>query len=265
MTEIKSIIQCETHQIENHEWLSQQRDILAQTGALVLKNFFNKSALSAVQSEAQNGLKNAYFNPQTHTVYLTAPDPAYDDTHIRNRQVLSSKGCICDDQIAENSVLKQLYHHDIFIKALCFILEEENLYPYADSLSSVNIHYARYGEELNWHFDNSSFAVTLMISPAIQGGNFEYVQNARNADNGDMGFELTTQIVDGNYPVKRLDLSAGDLCLFRGRDALHRVSPVEDDSTRQLAVLAYNNQPGICLSATAQHTFYGRVDTGQSS
>ena len=46
---------------------------------------------------------------------------------------------------------------------------------------------------------------------------------------------------------------------FRGRNALHRVSPVEDDSTRQLAVLAYNSQPGISLSDTAQTTFYGRI------
>jgi len=37
------------------------------------------------------------------------------------------------------------------------------------------------------------------------------------------------------------------------------VTPVEDDSTRQLAVLAYNNQPGISLCETAQMTFYGRM------
>jgi hypothetical protein len=34
---------------------------------------------------------------------------------------------------------------------------------------------------------------------------------------------------------------------------------VSDDSVRQLAVLAYNQEPGIALSETAQKTFYGRV------
>ena len=56
-----------------------------------------------------------------------------------------------------------------------------------------------------------------------------------------------------------LSLDAGDLLLFRGRNSLHRVTPVADDSVRHLAVPAYNSLPGISLSETAQMTFYGRV------
>ena len=261
MTEINSIIDMDAHPIQDRDWRISQRQLLGQTGAIVLKHFLTQPAITALQAEAQEGLSSAYFNPQTHTVYLSPPDPHYPDDHIRNRQVLSSKGCICDDQIAQTSVLKQLYHHPLFKEALCFILAEETLYPYADRLSSVNIHYARQGEELNWHFDNSSFAVTLMISPASQGGHFEYVQNVRNADKGEMGYEQTDKIVSGKHPVQTLDLQASDLCLFRGRDALHRVSPVTDNSVRQLAVLAYNNSPDVRLSETAQRTFYGRIDT----
>ncbi|MCZ4279844.1 hypothetical protein O4H49_03580 [Kiloniella laminariae] len=47
--------------------------------------------------------------------------------------------------------------------------------------------------------------------------------------------------------------------LFRGRNALHRVAPVEGDRTRILVVLAYNSQPGIALSESACMTFYGRL------
>ena len=65
--------------------------------------------------------------------------------------------------------------------------------------------------------------------------------------------------MDGSQPANQLSLDAGDLLLFRGQNSLHRVTPVEDDSTRQLAVLAYNNQPGISLCETAQMTFYGRM------
>jgi len=256
---VAELICLQTHRLDDIGWRMKQKALLAENGALVLSNFLHKQALSSLQKEAQAGLADAYFNPQTHTVYLSKPDPDYDESHIRNRQLLSSKGCICDDQIADSSVLKQIYHHPLFQSALCDILGEEKLYPYADSLSSVNIHYARKGEELNWHYDNSSFAVTLMISPATKGGHFEYVQNVRKADDGDMGFEATRQIIDGETEFQRLSLGAGDLCLFRGRNALHRVSPVEDNSTRQLAVLAYNSEPGISLSSTAQQTFYGRI------
>jgi hypothetical protein len=58
-------------------------------------------------------------------------------------------------------------------------------------------------------------------------------------------------------------MAAGALLLFRGRNSLHRVTPVCDDSVRQLAVLAYNQEPGIALSETAQMTFYGRVSAPQ--
>ena len=45
-------------------------------------------------------------------------------------------------------------------------------------------------EELGWHFDNSSFAVMPMIQPVTKGGAFEYARDVRNADAGDMGFEV---------------------------------------------------------------------------
>ena len=54
-------------------------------------------------------------------------------------------------------------------------------------------------------------------------------------------------------------MDAGALVLFRGRNALHRVTPVEGERTRMLVVLAYNAKPGISLSESARMTFYGRL------
>jgi hypothetical protein len=230
-----------------------------------MRGLLQPDKLAALQKESAIGLNHAYFKPQSHNIYLDKGDEALPDSHIRNRRVTSSKGCITDDQIATGSVLKQIYHHTDFISALCIILGENALFPYADSLSSVNIHYARRGEELNWHFDNSSFAVTLMIQPAISGGAFEYVRDVRDADRDKMGFIHAEAVVDGRQPPNRLSLDAGDLLLFRGRNSLHRVTPVKDDSTRQLAVLAYNSQPGISLCETAQMTFYGRMSGSKAT
>lgn len=65
--------------------------------------------------------------------------------------------------------------------------------------------------------------------------------------------------MDGKAPVQKLAREAGTLVLFRGRNSLHRVTPVVGDRTRTLGVLAYNDAPGISLAASAQMTFYGRV------
>ena len=54
-------------------------------------------------------------------------------------------------------------------------------------------------------------------------------------------------------------MGAGDLMLFRGRDALHRVTPSQGEITRMLVVLAYNAEPNVSLSESARMTFYGRL------
>ena len=82
-------------------------------------------------------------------------------------------------------MIKKLIYdiQNIFKKFICKVVEETDLYEYADPLSSINVHYAAKGQELNWHFDNSKFAITLLLQAPKGGGHFEYVSNLRNAEN----------------------------------------------------------------------------------
>ena len=122
-------------------------------------------------------------------------------------------------------------------------------YPYADSLSSINLHYASQGQELGWHFDNSSFAITLLIQSPKAGGQFEYVTNLRDSSKGDMNYTGVAQVLDGQIQTLKIAMSAGDLVLFRGRDSLHRVTPTQGNTTRMLAALAYNAELTLlCLN-----------------
>ncbi len=186
-------------------------------------------------------------------------DAGFSDSHPRNREVNSTKGCITDDMIAADSPLRQLYDDALFQSFLCEVLDEEALYPYADPLSSINLHYAPQDKELGWHFDNSSFAITLLVQKPLGGGRFQYVKDLRDADAGEMNYAGVAAVLDEQHPVDELAMDAGDLVLFRGRNSLHRVTPTEGDVTRMLAVLAYNTAPGIALSETARLTFYGRL------
>ena len=132
---------------------------------IVLDDFLSKSPLDNLQEEARVGHGKAYFCAQNHSVYLTPHDESFDDDHAKNRQVVSSKGCICDDDddVAGDSVLRQMYDAPEFRTFVMAVTGETSLFPYADPLSSINIHYAERGQELGWHFDNYEFAVTLLI------------------------------------------------------------------------------------------------------
>jgi len=257
---IDDIVNLADHPIAKQEFVANCRKTLDEDGVLVLPDFITVGALQAMLAESQDGLEQAYFCTQSHSVYLTPTDPALPDTHPLNRKVTSSKGCICDDDVGKTSPLRTLYEDGSFRSFIAAVTGQAELHPYADNVSSINIHYANRGQELGWHFDNSSFAITLLIQKPEAGSRFEYIKNLRDADAGEMNFEQVAALLDGDLSPDGLDMNPGTLVLFRGRNAIHRVSPNESDKTRMLAVLAYNEEPGVALSESARMTFYGRLN-----
>ena len=184
---------------------------------------------------------------------------SYRITEQFNRQVKSSKGCITTDQIQSESGLHVIYNSSIFKKFIAHVVQENAIYPYADLLSGINIHYAREGEELGWHFDNSSFAITLLLQAPKEGGVFQYVTDLRKNNSEEMDFEDVEAVLNNKTPVKTLNMEEGTLVLFRGLNSLHRVTPTIGNRTRILVVMAYNNKAGVSLSETARMTFFGRL------
>ena len=247
------------HPITDGSYIAECRARLDRDGALVLHGFARAATIEQIVAESAPHEGNAYYAGTTHNVYLTPSDPALADDHPFNRQVVSSKGLIADDEIPADSPLREIYDDRSFRSFLCGVLGIDEIHPYADSMSSINVHFASQGMELGWHFDNSSFAVTMLLQAAEGGASFEHVPAVRDADAGDLAAERVGRILDGDEPVRTLAFEPGDLVLFRGRNAIHRVTPTEGDTTRLLVVFAYNDQPGVALSESALTTFYGRT------
>ncbi|WP_273270758.1 hypothetical protein, partial [Methylophaga sp.] len=116
----------------------------------------------------------------------------------------SSKGLIADDQIPSDSALRDVYNDPSFRAFLCGVLGIDEIHPYADSLSSINVHFAAAGQELGWHFDNSSFAVTMLLQAPEGGGSFDYVPAVRDADAGDMAYQRVNAVLDGDVAGRRV-------------------------------------------------------------
>jgi len=252
-------VRLERHPLDDPHYRSRCSEALAGTGVLVLEGFFTPEAVSKVTAASAHREDEAYYATSAHNVYLTPPDPGLPGSHPFNRQVASSKGLLADDQIPADSALREVYGDGSFRSFLCSVLSTEAIHPYDDDLSSINLHFASEGQELGWHFDNSAFAVTMLLQAPMAGGHFEYVTAVRDVDIGDMGFDRVADVLDGTVEVKRLAFSPGDLVVFRGRNALHRVTPTLGAATRMLVVFAFNDRPGIGLSDSALLTFYGRT------
>ena len=261
MTEssLDMIVDLKKYPLSDKSFISKCKSLLDNDGSIVLHNFLTKDALDILIDESNNSQHKAFYCKQEHNVYISSLNKNLPEDHAINRQVISTKGCVTDDQVSEDSYLKELYGSQVFKTFLAKVLGEKCLYEYVDNLSSINIHYASEFQELGWHFDNSSFAVTLLIQKPKEGGEFQYIRNFRNDKTGDMNFDGVCKLIEGNVQYKTLNMNPGTLVLFRGIDSIHRVTPVKGNLTRILALLAYNSEPNISLSATSRMIFYGRL------
>ncbi len=258
-TKLASIIDLQKHPIDENHYREKCKTKLDKSGVLVLDNFLFESSVKSILAEAKAQENLAYYCVNEHNVYLDPFDKELSKSHPRNKTVSSSKGCITDDQVPEKSSLRALYNSPTFKDFLCIVLGETVLYKYDDNLSSINIHYAKEGQELGWHFDNSSFAITLLIQKPEAGGQFEYIRQFRNSDNNDNNYDGVLDLLNGSCNPEKLLMENGTLVLFRGKDAIHRVTPTIGNRTRILSVLAYNSKPDVSLSESARMTFFGKL------
>ena len=256
---LESIVNLACAPLADADFRARCKQALDENGALALPQLLQPSAMAAILKEGEEQRHLAHFTAKRHNIYLSGLDPVYAPDRARNRMVSSSKGCITDDQVSVHLVLRTLYDAPPYRHFLCTVLGEAALYPYADPLSSINIHCASEGQELGWHFDNSSFAITLLIQKPAGGGDFEFVKDIHGLITDESNSQAIRSVMDGKAPVQKLAMEAGTLVLFRGRNSMRRVTLVVGDRARVLVVLAYNNEPVISLTASAQMTFYGRV------
>lgn len=256
---LNQVVRLDEHPITDQQFRDNCKQQLDQYGALSLANFLSNEAIARIVEEGNEKKHLAFFSKDDHNVYLKSSDPQFAMNHPRNRHVQSSKGCITDDQISVDSPLRTLYDSVDFRVFLASVLGMQDLHDYADPLSSINLHYASEGQELGWHFDESSFAITLLLQSPKQGGVFEYIEDMRDADQGEMNYTGVAEVLDGKRERKVMSATAGTLTLFRGRNAMHRVTPVGGETTRMLVVLAYNSKANVELSESARMTFYGRL------
>lgn len=256
------------HPIDEPGYVARCRADLDGGGALVLPQFFTSGAIERIVAQSAPRESAAFYAGSTHNVYLTDINPELPADHPFNRQVVSSKGLIADDQVAADSPLREIYDDPGFRCFIAAVVGVDAVHPYADPLSSINVHFAAEGMELGWHFDNSSFAVTMLLQAPAGGGSFDYVPGVRSGVAADTAatavppeteLQRVADVLDGRARFETLDFAPGDLVLFRGRNALHRVTPTEGSITRLLAVLAFNDEPGVSLSESAMATFYGRT------
>ena len=261
MYALNQIVNLKLHPINNSsEYLIYCKNKLKKDSILKLDNFLLLNSLKKLQKEAENLKTKAYYCHQKHTILLNKKNKKIKKNDPLNIEVESNKGCVPHDLIPINSDLLKIYKSKDFRNFLTKVLDLKKIYPYKDKLSSINYNYYNKNQQLGWHFDNASFAITLMIESSKLGGNFQYINNVRDVNNNYINKDLINAILKDKLKPKQIKVNPGTLILFYGRNYLHRVTPVLSKKNRILVTLNYNLEKNIELSENARLTFFGRIN-----
>jgi hypothetical protein len=234
-----------------------QRD-LKQNGMFNLEGFLNARGCLYAVEEITPVMQGASFtHRRAHNIYFQQEVSGLNPDHPALQSVETVNHTVCADQI-ENSLVVQVYEYLPLRRFLAEVMNKSALYLMKDSLARANVMAYRDGEALNWHFDRSEFTTTLLLQSAKAGGEFQYRHNLRS--DTDPNYEGVAKLLAGADPLTRsLELHAGTLNVFLGKNTAHRVTAVEGETDRMIAVFSYYEHPGRVFSDEERIGFYGRA------
>ena len=230
---------------------------LREEGACELPGFLTAEGLAACLADARSLEVDAHRSEGRGTAYLEAPDPSWPVDHPRARRCRYASGVVAYDRFAPASPIRALYEWDPFLDFLTAVMGRE-VFRYADPLGALNLAVMADGDELQWHYDQTDFVVSLALQAPEAGGTFDVVPKLR-AD-GDERYDQVAAAIDGSHPgVATLPMRPGTLLLFAGRWSLHRVSPIVGQTSRLVVLMGYDTRPGTCSTEGLQLARYGRT------
>ncbi|AEK45559.1 hypothetical protein RAM_35430 [Amycolatopsis mediterranei S699] len=240
------------------ETVGRTRAELAEAGCSVLADFIRPELRDVLRAECAALEPHAYTKIEQVNAYNTAIDEPLPEDHPGRTIMERGNAFVARDRIPASSIISRLYTSPLFRRfvADCFGLPE--LHELADPLSGLTLNVIAPGRAHPWHFDTNTHTVSMLTQAADDGGTFEYCPGIRSA--ADENFAAVRSVLAGDTrPVRRLALRPGDLQLFKGRFALHRVSTVKGGIARHSAIFAYSERPGVIGSAERTRQLFGRV------
>ncbi|RUW48471.1 MAG: 2OG-Fe(II) oxygenase [Mesorhizobium sp.] len=243
------------------EWdrlVQQSLAALAADGMFNLEGFLRPGIAEQAVREIKPVMDTrSHVHKRLHNIYFKPSIPELAPDHPALRKVETISHTVCADQIP-GSMVMAIYEYEPLVRFLAATMGKARLHVMQDPLARANVMAYRAGEALNWHFDRSEFTTTLLLQQAERGGDLEYRTDLRSDE--DPNYDGVARLLEGRDPEARvLRMKPGTLNVFRGKNTAHRVTTVEGDRERMIAVFSYYEKPGVMFSDEERVGFYGRA------
>ena len=237
--------------------VAQCQAALAQDGMYNLASFLRpEHAQSAADALKPEIASNRFTHSRQHNIYFKKELEYLPADHPALTEFQTTNHTLCADQLVENTVTK-IYQWQPLVAFLALTMGKKKLFTMDDPLAKINVMAYHAGETLNWHFDRSKFTTTLLLQALESGGHFEYRTNLRMAD--DPNYDGVAKLLRGEDPkLKSITPTPGTLNVFRGINTPHRVTEIQGDRDRIIAVYSFYDRPGVVFNEEERNGFYGR-------
>lgn len=237
--------------------VSQCRRGLAHDGMFNLPGFMRPEAITnAIDALMPRMETESFTHARDHNIYFK-DIPELPEDHPALTLFQTVNRTLCADQLYDNPITT-IYEFTSVANFVAHVMNRPKFYLMDDPLARLNVMAYRSGEALNWHFDRTDSTTTLLLQNAEFGGVFEYRSNLRTEN--DPNYDGVGRLLMGkDDQVNSLQLEAGTLNVFMGRNTAHRVSPVAGNRPRVIAIFSYYEKPGVIFSQTESLGFYGRT------
>ena len=248
------------HDVVALDWskVAEGRAAMRDAGACEIAGFVRPEALPGFVEDARRLAPLAHRSGGPGTVYLGFPDESFPADHPRQWLGNYGVGAVAYDLFPADSPIRRLYEWDGLLRFVAAILGRDVIFPYADPLGALNLAVMGDGDELQWHFDQTDFVVSLALQDADTGGDFEVAPLIRTSDD-ECYDDVARVLAGGALEVVTLPMTPGTLLVFAGRHSLHRVTPIGGSTPRLVALFGYDTQPGTTSSELLKQVRYGRV------
>ncbi|WP_086820182.1 arpA protein [Allokutzneria sp. NRRL B-24872] len=239
------------------EVVERARRGLAEDGCTVLEGFVKDP--KALQGECAGVAGRAYTRVEVVNAYNIAVNAPLPEGHPGRIAMEKGNAFVARDDIPAEFVIHQLYTSAVFQRFVAACFELPAVHELADPLSGLVLNVIEPGLAHPWHFDTNEYTVSMLTQEPDEGGVFEYCPGIRSPESEN--FDDVAGVLEGQRPelVRQLTLKPGDLQLFKGRYALHRVTEVAGARARHSAVFAYSERPGVIGSVERTRQLFGRV------
>ena len=248
----------DTRSPEYEKLVKRSQTELRETGLCVLDGFIRPQALQNMRKEAAAAESKAFYSRVVGNAYLCGKNAELPPDHAMNLEDHTTLGVVAYDQIAATEVIRQVYDSPEFLRYIGDATGRGPIYYYDCPMGKVNYSMMRDADYLRWHFDQSDFVVSIPVVLPEAGGVYEYVYNIRSTEN-EIYNEVKKVLQGDRSQVKELDTPPGSLVLFEGRYTLHRVTPIEGETIRVMALLGFADKPGVTSTEYLRKIRYGRV------